>query len=168
MAEAKGGDVDLSIITNEILVGTQVTSAEELDMLKRLGVGGLLSLQDEADFRRLGLRWDVLRALGTERSIDMRRVAIVDFDPGDLLEKLDTAVGELDDLLAENERVYVHCTAGINRSTGVVVSYLVLKKGHKVDAAYRLVKSRRPQASPYRRLLEELTDRRRKDYRRGQ
>jgi protein-tyrosine phosphatase len=158
--------VDLSIITNEILVGTQITSAEELDMLKRLGVGGLLSLQDESDFRRLGLRWDVLQSLGAERSIDMRRVAIVDFDPGDMLEKLDAAVAELDELLDENERVYVHCTAGINRSTGVVVSYLVLKKGHRVDSAYRLVKGRRPQASPYRRLLEELTERRRKERRR--
>ncbi len=160
--------MDLSIITNEILVGTQITSAEELDMLKRLGVGGLLSLQDESDFRRLGLRWDVLQALGAERSVDMRRVAIVDFDPADMLEKLDAAVGELDELLTENDRVYVHCTAGINRSTGVVVSYLVLKKGHWVDLAYRLVKARRPQASPYRRLLEELTERRRKDRRTGQ
>ncbi len=160
--------MDLSIVTKEILVGTQITSAEELDTLKRLGVSGLLSLQDESDFRRLGMRWEVLQALGAERSVDMRRVAIVDFDPADLLEKLDTAVGELEELLKENERVYVHCTAGINRSTGIVVSYLVLKRGHSVESAYRLVKSRRPQASPYRRLLEELSERRRKDFRRGQ
>lgn len=158
--------MDLSIVTKEILVGTQITSAEELDTLKRLGVGGLLSLQDESDFRRLGMRWEVIQALGVERSVDMRRVAIVDFDPADLIEKLDAAVGELDELLKENGRVYVHCTAGINRSTGVVLSYLVLKQGHTVDSAFRLVKSRRPQASPYRRLLEELSDRRRKAQRR--
>jgi protein-tyrosine phosphatase len=155
--------VDLSIITSEILMGTQITSAEELDMLKRLGVGGLLCLQDDSDFRRLGLRWEVLRTLGAERGIDMRRVAVVDFDPADLLEKLDTAVGEVADLLQENKRVYVHCTAGINRSSGVVISYLVLKQGHGVQAAYRMVKGQRPQASPYRRLLDELGERRRRE-----
>lgn len=155
--------MDLSIITSELLMGTQITSAEELDMLKQLGVGGLLCLQDDSDFRRLGLRWDVLRSLGAERGVDMRRVAVVDFDPADLLSKLDNAVGELDDLLKDNERVYVHCTAGINRSSGVVISYLVLKQGHGVEAAYRLVKGQRPQISPYRRLLDELQERRRKE-----
>ncbi len=157
--------MDLSIITGEILVGTQVTSAEELATLKRLGVGGLLCLQDETDFRRIGLRWEVLQALGAEAGIDMRRVAIVDFDPADLLEKLDGAVEELDELLRDYSRVYVHCTAGINRSTGIVISYLVLKRGLSVEAAYRLVKGRRPQASPYRRLLEELTQRYRRSRR---
>lgn len=151
--------LDLSIITREILVGTQVTGDEDLDALKKIGVGGLLSLQDEDDLRRAGLRWDLLQKAGAGRDIDMRRVPIIDFDPGDLVAKIDRCVTELDDLLSESPRVYVHCTAGINRSAGVVLSYLVLRKRLTVDVAFKLLQSRRPQVNPYRSLVTHLMER---------
>jgi len=154
--------MDLAVVTEELLVGTQVVSTEELDGLVSLGVGGLLSLQDDGDLNRAGMRWDLLQRAGAQRGIDMRRVAIVDFNPGDFLAKMDSAVEELDDLLRDYPRVYVHCTAGINRSTGVVLAFLVLKRKLSVDNAYRQLKGRRPQASPYRAVIDELGRRWRK------
>jgi len=151
--------LNLSIVTREILVGTQVSGTEDFDSLKKLGVGGLLSLQDDDDLRRAGLRWDVLQKAGAERDIDMRRIPIIDFDSGDLISKLDRCVTELDDLLSEGGRVYVHCTAGINRSVGVVLGYLVIRSRMSVDVAFKLVQSRRPQANPYRSLLTHLQER---------
>ncbi len=151
--------LDLSIITREILVGTQISGDEDLDAIRKMGVAGLLSLQDEDDLRRAGLRWDLLQKAGASRDIDMRRVPIIDFDPGDLVAKLDRCVNELDDLLSESPRVYVHCTAGINRSAGVVLGYLVLRRRMSVDAAFKLLQSRRPQVNPYRSLIAHLMER---------
>lgn len=151
--------LDLSIITREILVGTQITGVEDLDALKSMGVGGLLSLQDENDLRRAGLRWDLLQKAGAGRDVDMRRISIIDFDPGDLVSKLDRCVAELDDLLSEADRVYVHCTAGINRSAGVVLGFLVLRRHLTVDAAFKLLQNRRPQSNPYRSLVTHLQER---------
>jgi protein-tyrosine phosphatase len=155
--------MDLAIVTEDILVGTQVVSTEDLETLVKLGVGGLLSLQDDGDLNRAGMRWDLLQRAGANRGVDMRRLAIVDFNPADFLSKMDRAVDELADLLQDYSRVYVHCTAGINRSTGVVLAFLVLRRKLSVDAAYRLLKGRRPQASPYRAVIDELGRRWRKD-----
>jgi len=154
--QAEGGVLDLSIITQEILVGSQITCADDLITLKKLGVGGLLSLQDNEDHARAGIRWNILERVGREERIDLRRIPIRDFDPGDLISKIEECMAELDDLLRDYRRVYVHCTVGINRSPGVVISYLVLNNGMNVEGAYRLVKSKRPVVSPYRTLLELL------------
>jgi hypothetical protein len=152
-----GGQVlDLSIITHEILVGTQVTALEDFDTLRKLGVGGLLNLQEDDDLKRMGLDWSVLAKAGMEKGIDMRRCAIRDFDSGDQISKIKGCVAELDDLISEYRRVYVHCTAGINRSPGIVMSYLVLKKSYTVAEAYRMIRSKRPQAAPYRTLMDAL------------
>lgn len=148
--------MDLAIVTENLLVGTQVRSDEDIGLLQRLGVKGLLNLQDDKDLEAAGLRWDILWRIGMQAGIDMRRHPIRDFSPGDLLEKLPTILYELHQLLEEHDRVYVHCTAGINRSAGIVLSYLVLRRGMSLDAAYRLLKSRRPQASPYQALLSYL------------
>jgi protein-tyrosine phosphatase len=156
--------VDLAIISDEFLLGTQVTTSEDLSLLRKLGVQGLLNLQDESDFRNLGLRWEVLQTLGRENAIDMRRVPIRDFDPADLLKKMETALLELDDLFTECKRVYVHCTAGINRSAGILLAYLVLRRGFSPDTAYHLLRSRRPQISPYRALIDELSNQHRKRF----
>jgi len=155
--------LDLAIITEELLVGTQVTSSEDLDTLRSLGVGGVLSLQEDRDLAAAGTRWDILQQLALQFQIEMRRCPVADFDPSDLIGKLDSCTAALAELLSEHRRVYVHCTAGINRSTGTVLAYLVMKRGMTVDAAYRLIKSRRPQANPYRNLLEYLSSRQRID-----
>lgn len=49
---------------------------------------------------------------------------------------------------ALGKRVYVHCTAGINRATLTVVGYLTWVRGMPLADAEQLVKSRRPQAHP--------------------
>jgi len=151
--------LDLSIITDKLLVGTQVTTEEDLDTLKNLGVSAVLSVQSDEDLRHAGLRWDIVWRLGGARGIEMRRCPVTDFSPGDLIQKLDKCVDTLHELVVDHGRVYIHCTAGINRSTGVTLSYLVLKERMTVDAAYRLIKGRRPQANPYRHLLEHLQER---------
>ena len=45
--------------------------------------------------------------------------------------------------------MYVHCTAGINRSPLTVLSYLVLVEEMRTEEALSFIGERRPQAEPY-------------------
>jgi protein-tyrosine phosphatase len=55
----------------------------------------------------------------------------------------------------EEEAVLVMCVAGISRSATFVLSYL-LRRGHDLRDAYRLLKAGRPQASPHPKLWLSL------------
>ena len=148
--------MDLSIVTPDILVGTQLLDDRDFRLLESLGVKGIFSLQSDDDLNRAGIRFPVMEGLATARGMQYLRCPIQDFDPEAVVAKLEGCVRILDELIQNHERVYVHCTAGINRSVGVVLAYLVLQRGMDVARAYGLVKSRRPQASPYRLVMEFL------------
>ncbi len=62
---------------------------------------------------------------------------------------LPEAVRMLHLLLSMGKRVYVHCTAGINRATLTVVGYLTFVRGWPLEDAVNHVKHKRPQAHPY-------------------
>lgn len=101
-----------------------------------------------------------------ERGLLLERVAIRDFDHGDQSLMLPVAVRLLNMLLARGMKVYVHCTAGINRATLTTVGYLTFVQGMELDDAVREVKSARSVAHPYidcwsevrRRLLDGRSD----------
>jgi hypothetical protein len=77
------------------------------------------------------------------------RVAVRDFDHADQALMLPEAVRLLATLVAGGHRVYVHCTAGINRATLTVVGYYTFVRGAPLQAALSKVKAARPQAHPY-------------------
>ena len=97
-----------------------------------------------------------------ERGIRLERVEIRDFDHGDQSLMLPVAVRLLNSLLARGMKVYVHCTAGINRATLTTVGHLTFVQQMDLDAAVAMVKTARPVAHPYidcwievrRRLLD--------------
>lgn len=49
----------------------------------------------------------------------------------DFLAKFKGAIDILRDLVKENEKVYVHCTAGVYRSPQIVILFLILT--HKLS-----------------------------------
>lgn len=79
----------------------------------------------------------------------MTRIAVRDFDHNDQALMLPEAVRMLYLLVSTGRRVYVHCTAGINRATLTVVGYFTFVLGMPMDDAVHKVKTARPQAHPY-------------------
>ena len=79
----------------------------------------------------------------------MTRVAVRDFDHADQAAMLPQAVRQLGALLRLNKKVYVHCTAGINRATLTALGYLTFVKKMELDDAHALIKSKRSVAHPY-------------------
>ena len=148
--------LDLDIVNGKLLVGSRPEDARDVEQLKRLGVSGVLSLQSDSDLSRTGLSWAALWRLQVERGLEVHRHSIVDFNPQDLIQNLEQAVDLLEDLASRHERVYVHCTAGVNRSPTICIAWLFMRQGRTVDAALEEVLRRRTVAQPYPQVIRWL------------
>lgn len=148
--------LDLGIINDKLIIGSRPENEGDIIQLAKLGVTGVLNLQSDSDFRYLGVVWSVIWRLHLQHGQEIQRVAISDFDPGAIIEKIPEAVEVLDALAKAHERVYLHCSAGINRSPSIGIAWLALRADMTVDDALALVLQRRPAAQPYPAVLRHL------------
>jgi hypothetical protein len=146
-------------ITELLFVGPGPTSVEEVEALSDFGVTGLLSLQTDEDLGGRGLRWSTLWQLLVSRGIEASRVPIRDFDKRDLGQRIDAALEALDPLLVRGRPVYLHCTAGINRSPSVAIAHLARSRG--LARAHADVLAAHADAVPYLDVLEKWAKRNR-------
>lgn len=144
---------DFHAVAERLFVGPCPSSPERIRALRSAGVGALLCLQTDDDLDSLGLQWPLLFRFLMAQGIAAHRSAIVDFDDGALTRGLPAAVERVRDLSHGGTAVYLHCTAGINRSPTVAIGYLVAHGGLDLDSAWRQVTERRPSA-PNRMALE--------------
>ncbi|KAG0566519.1 hypothetical protein KC19_7G069500 [Ceratodon purpureus] len=154
-------------ITPNIIVGSCPRSPGDVDrMVDEAGIDAILNLQSGLCFDALKIPIDAIRKRAVERGVRLERVEIRDFDHADQSLMLPVAVRLLNSLLARGMKVYVHCTAGINRATLTTVGHLTFVQQMDLDEAVELVKSARPVAHPYidcwtevrRRLLDGRLD----------
>eukprot|EP00892_Ulva_mutabilis_P000334 jgi/Ulvmu1/10300/UM060_0102.1 len=137
-------------INDNIVVGSCPRSTQDIVTLRReAGIDAILNLQSDGCFDALKIDYKKLRAQATCVGVTTTRVAIWDFNHNDQALMLPEAVRKLALLVAMGKRVYVHCTAGINRATLTVVGYLTFVQGWSLHEAETFVKSQRPQAHPY-------------------
>ncbi|GBG89942.1 hypothetical protein CBR_g50032 [Chara braunii] len=100
--------------------------------------------------------FESIRKRAMENGVFLARVPIRDFDHADQALMLPEAVRMLNVLVSRGRRVYVHCTAGINRATLSVVGYLTFVQGFTLDDAVQLVKKKRKVAHPYIDCWQEV------------
>jgi len=124
-----------------IVVGSHPKSKEDIDTLKADGISAILNLQTDDDFRDLDVDWTSLDARYWALGIGVRRVPIRDFDDSDLRDKLPQAVEALDELVKGRQRVYVHCSGGVNRSPTTIIAYLHWIEGWSLQDAAEHVQS---------------------------
>lgn len=121
--------------------------------LRREGVTAILNLQSDSDYSDRAIRWDLLWKFYVKMGLHVVRVPIIDFQPDDLWANLAGAVGALDGLLAEDHQVYLHCTAGLNRSPTVAIAWLMRARGMDMEEAHAYFEERR-HCVPYPEVLE--------------
>jgi protein-tyrosine phosphatase len=136
--------MDVHEILPELFLDGCPRTSEDVDALVEQGITAVLSLQTDDDLAHLGIDWDQLHARYSEVGIEARRVPIRDFDDDDLRDRLPEGVRVLEELLNDDQVVYVHCTAGVNRSPSVVICYLYWSLGWCVAEAERHVRKRHP------------------------
>jgi protein-tyrosine phosphatase len=133
------GMIDYNRILPQLLVGTYLESAQEVQTLHRQdGVTAVLNLQTDQDIRAFSAEppGDLYAGSG----VKLCRVPVRDFDSPDLRQKLPECVRALVRLLDEGHTVYLHCTVGANRSPTVAIAYLHWSLGWDLDSAVKHVK----------------------------
>jgi len=143
----------LDVIRPELLVG-EYPNPEDVAWLRDThGVTAVVSLQDDADLasKNLALR-ELERAYRQER-VTFHHMPIPDGATEVLADRLPAIVTLLVELIARGERVYLHCSAGMNRAPTVAIAYLHVQEGLPLAVARDDVKGRR-HCVPYMRALE--------------
>jgi predicted protein tyrosine phosphatase len=138
-----------SVIREDIVVGACPMTPRDLDHIrKQTGVTALLSVQTDLCRAAFDIDFAAHTRHARKRGLILINAPMRDFDPPDQRRRLPDAVRCLHRLLSRGERVYVHCTAGINRSPLTVLGYLTFIEGMSPAAADRLIKAARPEAAP--------------------
>ena len=150
------------LVWPQLFVGTAPRNAIDVRRLREgLGVTAVLNLQTEEDFTHWRIDWPALQATYCEHRIAVDHVPIRDFDAQSLISNLPQAVEHLSQLLDVGHRVYLHCTAGQQRSPATAIAYLVRKHDYTLNAAIEEISSRRvcaPDIEALTTLLESPDD----------
>ena len=130
-------------IVENIFVGTCPASTIDVSRIKQAGVTAVLNLQTDTDFAAARIDWPVLEEAYHRLGIAAYRFPIADFDDDDMASRLADAASMLKSILENQHRVYVHCTAGRQRSPSVVIGYLAWHQDYDLAGALQLVMAER-------------------------
>ena len=153
-----------NVIRHDLVVGSGPRTPSDLDALRvETRVSAILSVQHDECLEKQEIDYPSQVRYGRRLGLTMERCPLRDFDPADQRRGLPAAVRGLHGLLRQGHRVYVHCTAGINRSPLVVLAYLTLVEGIGLEEAMTLLLRARPEVCPtweaYHGCRQELTAR---------
>ncbi len=84
------------------------------------------------------------------------QIAVEDKHEVNMLECLPRAFAFIEEAKASNEKVLVHCHAGMSRSVTVVLAYLMKFQGFTLNNAYDHVKQKKSNISPNFSFMEQL------------
>ena len=141
------------ILLDRLWVGRFVRS-KDVEQLTQMGVTAVISLQSDDDLVMYNVHLNKLLEACSEAGIKLRRIAVPDFDEEAMAADLEQSVAELEAALTPNwAKVYLHCTAGINRAPTVAAAYLIRAMGFSAQQAYDFVVDRR-HCNPYLAVLE--------------
>eukprot|EP00897_Mesotaenium_endlicherianum_P001689 jgi/Mesen1/1548/ME000134S00667 len=147
-------------VTPDILIGSCPRSPSDLDrIVDEAGATAILNLQSDICFEALQIPYSDILSQAMARGVFLERVPVRDFDRGDQALMLPEAVRMLHMLVTRGCRVYVHCTAGINRASLTVLGYLTFVQGMSLDEALLVVKGARKVAHPYVECWTEVKTR---------
>jgi atypical dual specificity phosphatase len=150
--------MDVDKIIPGVLVGECPVNPADVESLRRgFGVTAVVNLQTEEDCAYWGIDWRIMEAAYRKAGIDVRRVPVCDFDRDHLRCRLPDCVAALDELVKAGHTVYVHCSAGVNRSPSAVVAYLHWTLGWDLDRALSHVTTCRA-CSPYVDAIARATE----------
>lgn len=137
------------VITPRIVVGSCPHTRDDIHVISDdAECNALLSLQSDADHEHLGIDWYDIASHAEDLGLAVQRIPMRDFDDADIEKSLAEAVHALAMLLDDDRKVYVHCTAGMNRAPLVVLGYLTFCEGKTLKEAVSLVQRRAVAAPP--------------------
>ncbi|XP_018494891.1 dual specificity protein phosphatase 1B [Galendromus occidentalis] len=85
-----------------------------------------------------------------------KRVEVLDIPEQEMRSHFEHCNSFIDEALASGGAVFVHCNAGVSRSTTICIAYLISRKGMDLDRALRHTRSIRPIARPNEGFMTQL------------
>ena len=143
-------------IVDRLAVGPYPADPAQVMALKRHGITAILNVQSDADFRDRAIQWNLFWKFYVSRGIHVVRCPITDFDSSDLSAKLPGAIEALQALIVAEHSVYLHCTAGVNRSPTVAIGWLMTHGGYDMAGAVEHFLNIRKVAAPDLHALRRL------------
>ena len=126
---------------------------EDIGWLKKeFGISAVFSLQDADDLASKGLSLSALVKECGQHQIKFHHTPIADFDCQNLAQALPRALRDLQALVQEGHRVYLHCNAGCNRAPTLAIAFLHVHRHLSLEEARDFVKARRA-CGPYMNIL---------------
>jgi len=151
-------------VADNLLIGAYPLDADDVAALAGAGVTAIFNLVEDAEYGE-GEREIVVETLA-ERGITEQRISFVDY--GALLPgQIEEAVKAILAWLEADERVYLHCRAGWQRSAAVAAGVVALRDDVDLAEALDRVAARKPDADPLPHQRHDLANwwmlRRRRD-----
>src|ERR1700722_7734268 len=144
----------LSEITDHLLVGEYLRLGDIPWLAAEHRVSAIHNLQDDEDLRINALDANALRDLAAQNHIRYVRTPIQDGSADDVAARLVVAPADLDTLIKDGRRVYLHCNAGLNRAPTLAIAWLRGHGGMSLNEALAHVKRRRA-CGPFMTVLED-------------
>ena len=147
------GRPSVSAITDALLVG-EYPRISDIEWLKdEFRITAIHNLQDDEDLRINGIDVIGLREACRHHQIKLVRTPIRDGSSDDMAARLGDALQHLEELLSGDERVYLHCNAGLNRAPTLAIAWLRANADMSLNEAMAHVKKRRA-CGPFMTVLE--------------
>lgn len=137
-------------VRDDLIVGSCPMTTNDIDLIQSgTGATALMSVQCDDCRSAFGIDLDAHLLHAKRRGLALANAPMRDFDVDDQRRNLADTVVCLTRLLSAGHRVYVYCTAGINRAPLSVLAYLTFVEGLSADDALQMIRAGRPQADPY-------------------
>lgn len=142
----------ISEILPNLFVG-EYPRLNDIAWLKQIyRITAVLSLQDADDLALKGLDPFLLQRTYKQHQVEFCRVPIPDFNSGAFSLALPIALSRLEESLASEHRVFLHCNAGCNRAPTLAIAYIHASSQMSLIKARDYFEARRP-CAPYMRIL---------------
>lgn|GEM_PF-482952 len=136
-------------IRSDLVVGSCPMAASDIDVIRdKTSATAILSLQTDDCRSAFGIDRAELTGRADDLGLAFLNTPMLDFNPPDQRANLPAAVRALSHLLAADHKVYVHCTAGLNRSPLTVLGYLSFVETMAPDDVVAFIREARPAADP--------------------
>lgn len=137
-------DLEVAMVTESLAVGSQDVAAD-FHLLKAHGISHVVNVASQVPNH-------------FPKSFNYLSVEVLDLPDCKIVDHFDRIFDFIDKAIENGGKVFVHCNAGISRSTTVIIGYLIRTHKITLEDALKKVKAVRSGTKPNQGFMAQLVD----------